>query len=76
MGHRKSKISQRVAANVKAKRKLLQLSQEELADRCRLHRTYVGAIERGERNITVETLDKLARALGSDPADLLREVGR
>jgi transcriptional regulator with XRE-family HTH domain len=49
------------------------LSQEDFAAKCRLHRTYVGAIERGERNITLKTLEIIARALGVDPLDLLQE---
>jgi transcriptional regulator with XRE-family HTH domain len=47
-------------------------SQEELADRCDLHRTYIGSVERGERNVTLGTLERIARALGIDPLDLLR----
>lgn len=47
-------------------------SQEELGARANLHRTYVGAIERAEENLTLRTLDKLATALGVKPADLLR----
>ncbi len=39
------------------------LSQEEFADRCSLHRTYIGAIERGEKTVTIETASKLAKAL-------------
>ncbi|WP_339021466.1 helix-turn-helix transcriptional regulator [Aeromonas salmonicida] len=39
------------------------LSQEELADRCDLHRTYIGSCERGERNITVKNLHKICGAL-------------
>lgn len=39
-------------------------SQEEFADRCGLHRTYIGAIERGEKTVTIETADRLAKALG------------
>ena len=46
-------------------------SQEELAARSGLHRTYVGAVERAERNITVGTLYKLAHALDCDVTDLL-----
>lgn len=46
-------------------------SQEELAARCGLHRTYVGAVERAERNITVGTLYKLAHALECEATDLL-----
>jgi len=40
------------------------LSQEEFADRCELHRTYIGSIERGEKIITIETAYKIAKALG------------
>lgn len=39
------------------------LSQEDFADICQLHRTYIGSIERGEKNVTIETAYKLANAL-------------
>ena len=48
-------------------------SQEAFAAKCGLHRTYVGAIERAEENLTMRTLDKLAKALRVRPADLLRD---
>ncbi len=38
------------------------LSQEDLADLCQLHRTYIGSIERGEKTVTIETANKLAQA--------------
>lgn len=47
---------------VRSLRSSAQLSQEELAARCNLHRTYIGAIERGEKTITIETAQKLAEA--------------
>lgn len=45
-------------------------SQEELADRCELHRTYIGGIERGERNLGVLNVLKIARAIGVEPSRL------
>ena len=45
-------------------------SQEELADRAGLHRTYIGSIERGEQNISLENIDKLAATLGVSLAEL------
>jgi len=50
--------------NVRMFRKQLDLSQDELSNRCGLHRTYIGAIERGERNITLLNAEKIANALG------------
>lgn len=61
-----------VAENVRYQRTERSWSQEELADRCNLHRTYIGAIERGERNITIKTLFKIAEALGCDVLQLLK----
>ncbi len=57
--------------NIRAYRAELSLSQEALADLCGLHRTYVGAVERGEKNITLGTLARLAKALGVKPLQLL-----
>jgi transcriptional regulator with XRE-family HTH domain len=60
-----------VAKTVRRLRKERGWSQEEFAAKCDLHRTYVGAIERAEENLTLRTLDKLARALNVHPAELL-----
>ena len=68
---------QNVAAIVRQLRKARGWSQEEFAARCNLHRTYVGAIERAEENLTLRTLDKLAKALQVRPAQLLElSIGR
>jgi transcriptional regulator with XRE-family HTH domain len=60
-----------VASEVRRLRKARGWSQEAFAARCNLHRTYVGAIERAEENLTLRTLDKLAQALKVKPVDLL-----
>jgi transcriptional regulator with XRE-family HTH domain len=49
------------------------LTQEELADRAGLHPNYIGRIERGESNVGVKTLFKLARGLGVEPATLFQQ---
>lgn len=49
----------------------LRISQEELAERADLHRTYIADIERGARNPTLLTIEKLAKGLGVSAADLL-----
>ena len=61
-----------VAKKVRSLRKIRGWSQEAFAAKCNLHRTYVGAIERAEENLTLRTLDKLAKALGVKPVDLLQ----
>ena len=49
------------------------MSQEALADACGLHRTYIGSVERGERNISIDNMERIAVALGIDLQDLLRK---
>ena len=60
--------------NVRAHREKLKISQEKLAELCELHRTYIGAIERGERNVSLENIQKIARALGVRISVLFRGV--
>lgn len=50
------------------------LSQEAFADKAGVHRTYTGKVERGEVNLTIQNLDKLARALGVKIWQILKEV--
>lgn len=60
-----------LAENVRAYRDAKNLSQEDLAELCDLHRTYIGSIERCERNVTLSTLETLANAFETTVQDLL-----
>lgn len=66
-------LHQRLARVVRRLREERGWSQEELAARCGLHRTYIGAVERGEYNVTVNTLERIAHSLGSEAWKLLKE---
>lgn len=59
--------------NVRKYRRLLDISQEELAHRADLHRTYIGMIERAEKNITLVNIEKIAIALQVKIEDLLKK---
>jgi transcriptional regulator with XRE-family HTH domain len=61
-------------AAVRTRRLALGLSQEDLADSCELDRTYIGGVERGERNISLINIWKIADALKITPSRLLSEA--
>lgn len=61
------------AINVRKKRNELNLSQEELADICGLHRTYISLIERKKRNVTIKSIEIIAKGLDIEPYQLLLE---
>ena len=61
-----------LAENLRRYRANRGLSQEKLADEAGLHRTFVGAVERSERNISLDNIEKLAGALKVSPYELLR----
>jgi transcriptional regulator with XRE-family HTH domain len=70
-GQRGLELRRVLAENIRAIRRQKGLSQEKLAEICGLHRTYVGSVERAERNVTLSTLEVFATALGVSIPDLL-----
>jgi transcriptional regulator with XRE-family HTH domain len=58
-----AKVRRSFGKRVRELRKQKGYSQEELADKAGLHRTYIGSIERGEQNVSIDNIDKIAKAL-------------
>jgi transcriptional regulator with XRE-family HTH domain len=72
MEHRHSRSARLVfAGNVRRVREQRGLSQEKLAELAEVHRAYVGSVERGERNISIDNMEQLAQALGVQLGELL-----
>ena len=69
----KSDIKNIVGENIRKCRQNLGLSQEELATKAKLHRTYIGGVERGERNITIESLNRITDALNINIEEVFHE---
>lgn len=63
-----------IAANLRRLRAQQGLSQEALADRAGIHRTYLGSVERAERNISIDNVCRIAWALGVDVRELLTPI--
>jgi len=68
-------MSRAIGRVIRTNRLRLKLSQEDFAEKTGHHRTYIGIIERGERNPTAYTLLLIARAVEKRASDLLREAG-
>lgn len=64
----------KLATKVRKLRNERQWSQEELADRSGLHRTYISHIENGKREISVETLCKIAKGFDISPSELMENI--
>ena len=60
-----------ISNNLKSFRSAKNISQEELADLCKFHRTYIGAIERCEKNLSLSSLEIIAETLGITVSELL-----
>jgi transcriptional regulator with XRE-family HTH domain len=60
------------AGHVRERRLQLGISQEELADRAKVHRTFVGSVERGESNVSIDNIARISAALEVPASELLR----
>ena len=67
-------LQRRVGRNLRAYREQQGLSQEAFADAVGVHRTYMGGLERGERNLTLKSLERIANLIEVDPLQLLKAV--
>lgn len=67
----KSKIDIQFGARIAELRKQFSISQEELAERCGVHRTYIGTVERGEKSPTLNTIYKIAKGFNMSIQELL-----
>lgn len=68
-------LQRTIGRNLRAYREAKGLSQEAFADELGVHRTYMGGIERGERNLTLKSLERIAERIGLDPLALLCQQG-
>lgn len=69
-------LQRAVGRNLRAYRQARGLSQEAFADVLEVHRTYMGGIERGERNLTLKSVERIAERLGVEPLSLLLDGGQ
>lgn len=70
----KINVLARFGTRIKELRLLKNISQEELGELAELHRTYIGMIERGERNITLKNIEKIAKAFDLNIEELFRGI--
>ena len=68
-------VQKQLAHAIRARREILKFSQESFADSIGMHRAYYSAIERGERNITVDTLERVSVGLRTTIATLAADAG-
>jgi len=67
-------LQKQIGLRVRELREKKGISQEALAANCGLHRTYVGLVERGQRNLSLATLEKISEGLGAPVSELFSEV--
>jgi transcriptional regulator with XRE-family HTH domain len=71
---KKTSLAVRLGRAIRARREAMHVSQDKLADRIKMHRAYYSAIERGEKNVTLPTLLRIAEGLGVRMADILGDL--
>jgi transcriptional regulator with XRE-family HTH domain len=67
-------LQRRIGDALRKRREALGVSQEAFADRIRMHRAYYGALERGEKNLQLSTLERVCRGLEAEMSEVLREA--
>ncbi len=72
-GKTKNELLKALSKTIKSKRQKLNLTQEELAEESGLHVNYIGGVERAQRNPSIDSLVRIARALEISPKDLMPE---
>lgn len=72
----RGELQRTLGKNLREYRLSRNLSQEALADEIGLHRTYIGGLERGERNLKLQSIERLADRLGVPPLSLFQEAGK
>jgi transcriptional regulator with XRE-family HTH domain len=73
MAAKPGKLRQLLAKNIRSFRDRQGITQEELAHRARIHRTYMSSIERAQRNVAIDNIEKIAAGLGVRPKELLSD---
>lgn len=69
-------LQKRLGRNLRSYRERQGLSQEAFAEVLGVHRTYMGGVERGERNLTLRSVERISNSLGVDPVQLLSQSRR
>lgn len=72
---REKALTKKVGQEIRRLRNEKGLSQEDFAEECGLHRTYIGAVERGEKTVTVETAKRILDALGLTLGQFFQNMG-
>jgi transcriptional regulator with XRE-family HTH domain len=73
MAAKPGKLRQVLARNIRSLRDKQGITQEELAHRARIHRTYMSSVERAQRNIAIDNIERIAAGLGVRPKELLSD---